>query len=67
MRKIKTIHINAAQLPAYSGNYFDTFQDKYDRLQDLKDTKKIVLFSGSSTRFGYDSEKLKKHFLSMKW
>lgn len=31
------------------------FQDKYDRLLQLKDRKKIVLFSGSSTRFGYDS------------
>ena len=60
--KLKTIHINAVQLPAYSGNYFDTFQDKYDRLQALKDTRKIVLFSGSSTRFGYDSEKIKEAF-----
>ena len=60
--KLKTIHINAVQLPAYSGNYFDTFQDKYDRLQFLKDTRKIVLFSGSSTRFGYDSEEIKKAF-----
>ena len=57
-----TLHINAIEAPAYSGNYFDTFQDKYDRLLSLKDKKKIVLFSGSSTRFGYDSEMLDQAF-----
>jgi hypothetical protein len=51
----RTLHINAVEEPVYSGNYFDTFTDKYDRLLSLKDQKKIVLFSGSSTRFGYDS------------
>lgn len=60
--KLKTIHINAEELPAYSGNYFDTFQDKYDRLLSLKHTRKIVLFSGSSTRFGYDSERIREAF-----
>lgn len=53
--QFETLHINAVEPPVYSGNYFDTFQDKYDRLLQLKDRKKIVLFSGSSTRFGYDS------------
>ena len=38
------------------------FQDKYDRLLSLKDKKKIVLFSGSSTRFGYDSEMIDRAF-----
>ena len=57
-----TLHINAIEAPAYSGNYFDTFQDKYDRLLSLKDKKKIVLFSGSSTRFGYDSEMIDQAF-----
>ena len=59
---LRTLHINAIEAPAYSGNYFDTFQDKYDRLLRLKDKKKIVLFSGSSTRFGYDSEKIDRAF-----
>ena len=59
---LRTMHINAIEAPAYSGNYFDTFQDKYDRLLSLKDTKKIVLFSGSSTRFGYDSEMIDQAF-----
>lgn len=57
-----TLHINAIEAPAYSGNYFDTFQDKYDRLLSLKDEKKIVLFSGSSTRFGYDSALIDEAF-----
>ena len=57
-----TLHINAIEAPAYSGNYFDTFQDKYDRLLSLKDKKKIVLFSGSSTRFGYDSAMIDQAF-----
>lgn len=59
---LHTLHINAIEAPAYSGNYFDTFQDKYDRLLSMKDKKKIVLFSGSSTRFGYDSEMIDQAF-----
>ena len=48
------IHINAATPPRYM-TYFATFADKYDRLLSMKDRPKIVLFSGSSARFGYDS------------
>lgn len=59
---IRTLRINAAEAPVYSGTYFDTFQDKYDRLLSLKDEKKIILFSGSSTRFGYDSALLAQAF-----
>lgn len=60
--QFQTLHINAILPPVYSGNYFDTFQDKYDRLLQLKDRKKIVLFSGSSTRFGYDSAMIDEAF-----
>lgn len=59
---VQTLHINAWELPVYSGTYYDTFQDKYDRLLQLADKKKIVLFSGSSTRFGFDSELLAEAF-----
>ena len=52
---ISTIRINAAVAPVYSGSYFDTFADKYDYLMSLGDAKKLVLFSGSSGRYGYDS------------
>lgn len=57
-----TLHINAVEPPVYCGNYFATFSDKYDRLLSLKDKKKIVLFSGSSARFGYDSAVLEQAF-----
>ena len=60
--KLQTLFLNAAEAPVYSGTYFDTFQDKYDRLRQLKDKKKIVLFSGSSARFGYDSEAIDAAF-----
>lgn len=53
--ELRTLRVNAVEAPVYSGTYYDTFQDKYDRLLSLKDEKKIVLFSGSSARFGYDS------------
>ena len=52
---LTTLYVNAREAPVYSGSYYDTFADKFDRLLSLKDSKKLVLFSGSSTRFGYDS------------
>lgn len=52
---IAHLHINAATSPVYSGSYFDTLSDKVDYLYSLRDEKKIVLFCGSSARFGYDS------------
>ena len=51
----ETLYINAAEPPVYSKNYYGTFADKYDFLMANKDKKKMVLFSGSSARFGYDS------------
>ena len=55
---LQTLHINAATPPVYSGSYYATFADKYDRLLTLADHQKLVLFSGSSARFGYDSTAL---------
>lgn len=54
--KLEKMYINAASRPRYSGTYYDSYADKYDRLLSLRDKKKIVLYSGSSTRFGYDSQ-----------
>ncbi len=51
-----TLHINAATPPVYAGNYFASFTDKTDRLRLLSGQRKLILFSGSSTRFGYDCE-----------
>lgn len=53
--ELMTLHLNASEPPVYSGTYFATFADKYDRLVSMENDKKIVLFSGSSARFGYDS------------
>lgn len=61
---LATLRLNAAEEPVYSGTYFDTFQDKFDRLVSLKDRKKIVLFAGSSVRFGFDSAALDAAFPS---
>ncbi len=60
--ELRTIHINAAQAPAYSGTYYDTFTDKFDRLAAIAEERKLILFSGSSARFGYDSPRLHEAF-----
>ena len=52
---LKTLEILAHEMPMYSGTYWDVFQDKIDYLESIKDKKKIILFSGSSGRYGYDS------------
>ena len=57
-----TLRVNAAAAPAYSGSWFDTFQDKYDILLSLKGKRKLVLSSGSSGRYGYDCALLKEAF-----
>lgn len=59
---LHTLHINAARAPVYSGSYQSSWADKYDRLCSLTGEKKLVLFSGSSARFGYDSEALEAAF-----
>lgn len=59
---LTTLHINAVTAPVYSGTYFDAFSDRYDWLLSIQDQQKIVLFSGSSGRYGYDSTKLREAF-----
>lgn len=60
--KLRTLHINAVEAPVYAGTYYATFPDKFDRLLKLAPQRKIVLFSGSSTRFGYDSQMIDEAF-----
>ena len=60
--QLRTIRIQAVRDPVYSGTYFDTFCDKMDRLRLLRDRRKILLFSGSSTRFGYDCARIDEAF-----
>ncbi len=52
---IRQFFLNASRAPVYCGSYFDTFTEKFDRLLSLREEKKLVLFAGSSARFGYDS------------
>lgn len=59
---LTTLHINAVTSPVYSGSYFDAFSDRYDWLLSIRDRQKLVLFSGSSGRYGYDSMKLRTAF-----
>ena len=61
-KNLETIRIQAAEAPVWSGTYYDTFTDKTDRLRLLKDKKKILLFSGSSARFGYDCGRIDAAF-----
>lgn len=59
---LTTLHINAVTSPVYSGSYYDGFSDRYDWLLSIRDQKKIILFSGSSARYGYDSFIIKEAF-----
>ncbi len=59
---LTTLHINAVTNPVYSGSYYDGFSDRYDWLLSIREQKKIVLFSGSSARYGYDSLMIKDAF-----
>lgn len=52
---LQTLHVNAVREPVYSGSYQSTWADKYDYLCSVQSEQKMVLFSGSSARFGYDS------------
>jgi hypothetical protein len=63
---VTMLRIQAYTKPCYSGTYFDAFQDKLDYLDSIKDQKKIVLFSGSSARYGYYSPQLAKDYPSYK-
>ena len=61
---LTTLHLNAATAPVYSISYYATFADKYDWLLSLRGQRKLVLFSGSSTRYGYDSDMLHRAYPS---
>ena len=59
---VRSLRIGAARPPVYCGSYFDTLSEKIDYLDSLRDTRKLVLFCGSSARFGYDSALLEAAF-----
>ena len=56
------LHIHAARAPVYCGTYFDTLSEKIDYLDSMKDARKLILFCGSSARFGYNSPMLEEAF-----
>lgn len=59
---ISHLHIHAATEPVYCGTYFDTLSEKIDYLASVAEEPKIILFCGSSARFGYDSPMLEGAF-----
>ena len=59
---VNHLHLNAARSPVYCGSYFDTLSEKIAYLRTLAGQKKLVLFAGSSARFGYDSPMLEAEF-----
>jgi len=63
---LKTVHINAVTPPHASGTYYDAFTDKIDYLDSVRGEKKIVLFGGSSVRYGYYSPLFEEAFSEYK-
>lgn len=57
---LRRLHIHAATAPVYCGSYFDTLSEKIDYLISVQEARKIVLFCGSSARFGYNSPMLEE-------
>ena len=60
--QLEKAYINAVIDPRCVGTYWDVFQDKLDFLIEHKDDKKIVIFGGSSCRYGFDSPLIEEAF-----
>ena len=61
---VGTLYVNALRDPVYCGTYFDTLSQKIDYLASVAEERKLILFCGSSARFGYDSAALEAAFPS---
>ena len=59
---ISHLHSHAATEPGDCGTYFDALSEKIDYLASVQEEPKIILFCGSSARFGYDSPMLEGAF-----
>lgn len=59
---VSTIVMNSQKLPAYGGTAEGSFCIKYERVRFFRDTKKIVVVSGSSSLNGLNSKLLKENF-----
>ena len=60
--QLSKVRLFANQSPRYSGTYYDAFSDKTDYLRKEATHLKIVLFSGSSGRYGYSSPQIEEAF-----
>lgn len=60
--KLSTIVLNASRLPKYSGTSEGSFCIKYELVRTLRNSKKIVVVSGSSTLNGLDSDVMEENF-----
>ncbi|MBR6954079.1 MAG: leucine-rich repeat protein [Clostridia bacterium] len=56
------LRINACVSPVFGTSYYAVWADAHDRLLSLQGQRKLVLFSGSSGRYGYDAEALARAF-----
>ena len=59
---ISTITLNSQRLPKYSGGAEGTFCIKYERVRTLRDQKKIIVVSGSSTMHSLTSSTMEANF-----
>ena len=59
---ITTITLNSQRLPKYSGSGEGTFCIKYERVRTLRNTKKIIVVSGSSTMHSLNSAVMENNF-----
>ena len=60
--RVSTIVLNSQKLPAYGGSAEGSFCIKYERVRYFRDSKKIVVVSGSSSLNGLNSKMLKENF-----
>ena len=63
---VGTLYVNALREPVWCGTYFDTLSQKVDYLASMQEERKLILFCGSSARFGYDSAALEAAFPAYK-
>ena len=61
---VGTLYINAGRSPVYCGTLYDVFSQVIDRLACLSEERvsKLILFSGSSGSFGWDSALIQNAF-----
>ncbi|MBQ0102186.1 MAG: leucine-rich repeat protein, partial [Firmicutes bacterium] len=61
LNNLKTVVLDAARLPKYSGSSEGSFCVKYERVRTLTG-KKIIVMAGSSTLYGLDSAVMERQF-----